>query len=109
MSVMVIRADSSLQCLVTIPAAELPGGTLVGSTVTANATMQDGKAVLTQVDATVAITGATTFTATFPEGVGSPNVNTLSFGKWQFQARAVIGSESEIVVEKIIQVDPAYL
>lgn len=57
----------------------------------------------TTVAATDAITDAADgkFTATFSAGQ-------LVTGKWTFQARVELGSETQVVAEEIIQVSPGY-
>ncbi len=100
-----IKEDSTLECLVTVDDGDTGSAKVItGATITANATKQNGAATKTSKAATTAITDATAgqFTATFGTADFADGA-----GKWIFQARVVLGAESEVVVEDHIQVDAA--
>lgn len=102
-----IKEDSTLECLVTVEDGDTGSAKdITGATVTANATKSEGKETKTSVTATTAITDAAAgqFTATF--GIAA---FAAGLGKWIFQARVVLGTESEVVVENHIQVDAAHI
>ena len=100
-----IKVGSTLECLVTVTDDTTGLATdITGATITAKALLSDGKAVQTIKTATIAITDATAgkFTATF-------SLTDFSLGKWIFQARVVLGAESEVVVESHIQIDASHI
>ena len=91
----VVKKNSSLECLVTLTGAP---SNLDADDITAKATLQDGKATVTSLTATIAIVSTTSFTATFAKDVFTP-------GKWLFRARNSPGSESQGNVESLIQIE----
>lgn len=102
-----IKEDSTLECLVTVEDGDTGSAKdITGATITANATKANAAATKTSKSATTAITDATAgqFTATFPIASFASGL-----GKWTFQARVVLGTESEVVAEDHIQVDAAHL
>lgn len=107
MASVTIKEDSTLECEVTVADGDTGSAKdISGATVTANATKQDAAATKVTKSATVALTNPTDgiFTATF----GTADF-AAGLGKWIFQARVVLGSESEVVAEGHIQVDAANL
>ncbi len=107
MSSVTIKEDSTLQCEVTVADGDTGSAKdITGGTVTANATKQDAAATKVTKTATVVLTDPTAgiFTATFAIAAFAAGL-----GKWIFQARVVLGTESEVVAEGHIQVDAAHL
>ena len=70
---------------------------LVAGDITAQVELQDGKAAATVKTATIAVTSATVFTATFASTIWFP-------GKWLFSARVVDLPETQQVADQHIQV-----
>ena len=102
-----IKEDSTLECQVTVADGDTGSAKdISGATVTANATKQDAAATKTSKSAVVALTNpsAGIFTATFGDTTFAAGL-----GKWIFQARVVLGTESEVVAEGHIQVDAAHV
>ena len=100
-----IKIGSTLECLVTVTDNVTGVATdITGAAITAKALLSDGKATQTVKTAAVVITDATAgkFTATFA-------LTDFSLGKWLFQARAVIGAESQVVAEEHIQIDASHV
>ena len=106
-----IHAGDSLSILVTVTTDGTTAKDITGAAISAQALKSDGKATQTKVTAVTAITDAAAgkFTATFPEAGGSPNIGSFTFGKWIFQPRVTIGLESQVVVEKHIDVALAHV
>lgn len=97
-------ADSLVLAItVTDESTSLPKD-ISSATITANAARWNGDASINTVAATIAVTDGPNgeFTASFDAG-------DLAAGEWVFQSKCVIGSETQIVYEGKILVEPAFV
>ena len=96
-----IHENDTLEILVTvIDKTTSLAKDISGATITAVAANIRGSTLTAVTAITSAVDGE--FTATFAADI-------FTIGQWTFQARAVIGSEDQIVSDELIQVVPAYL
>lgn len=100
-----IHAGDSFICQVTVTDNDTGAATdITGATIVAEAVKSNGEATQTEVSGTVAITNATggVFTATF-------DAADFSVGKWILQSRVTLDSETQVVAEDHIQVEPSHV